>query len=234
MSRRALVLRGCGVLLALALGGFGAWLLVTAHQLRWVRIGALAELWGVLVGAFALFGARHRAQPASPDAATPEVESAESVEPVAEPAAAPTAASEDEVQYDKRMEDILRREIRSVLTRELNVLRAQVAALRSDVLEQMRPDDAPAVAATIQTTQRRLAVLAQHDIAPAGQPIGVELPGPDPGAASEPVPTPEPEPEPELELELELPRAHLVRPRRPPARFPVKPSSAESRGRLRA
>jgi hypothetical protein len=165
MSRPALVLRGFGVLVSLALAGAGAWLLVTAHELRWVRIGALAELWGVLIGAFAMFGARRRVEPVLIEV------SSDAEGDLAGNGAAEDAEPEDEVRYDKRMEDILRREIRSVLTRELTVLRAQVAALRSDVLERIQPDEAPAVAEAIRTTQRRLATLSQHDIAPAGEPV---------------------------------------------------------------
>ncbi|MGN6605626.1 MAG: hypothetical protein ACTHMS_01260 [Jatrophihabitans sp.] len=195
MSRRAKVLRGFGVLLALGFGAAGAWLVVTGKELRWVRLGALAELWAVLIGAFALFGARHHA-PAAVIPTAPSDSSASDDE-VERPSADPGTSTSDatgrpdaeEVAYDRRMEDILRRDLRAVLTRELTVLRAQVAALRSDVLERMTPDQAPAVASAIESFQRHLVELSHHDIGPADAPMSVTLPDRRPPQVEDPVPT---------------------------------------------
>src|SRR3954469_15989488 len=114
MSRRVRVLRGFGLLLALALGAGGAWLVVTADTVRWVRLGTLAGLWGLLIGTFAMFGGRTVATTAAPPVATP---------------GGPSAAPDDAVRerrFDSRLEDILRREVRSTITRELDALRSEL------------------------------------------------------------------------------------------------------------
>lgn len=111
MSRVATVLRAGGGAIALALGSAGAWLVVTGDTVREVRIGTLAGLWGLLIGAFLLFGTRASAGRSLPEPPPP---------PPPEPEHVTVR------KIDARLEDILRREIRASVAREVGLLRAQL------------------------------------------------------------------------------------------------------------
>jgi hypothetical protein len=101
MSRRGGILRGAALVLALGLGAAGAWLVITADTARLVRVGTLAGLWGLLIGAFALASGRR----------APE----------------PVVSPPPERTYDARLEDILRREIRATISEEMGGLRERLA-----------------------------------------------------------------------------------------------------------
>jgi hypothetical protein len=113
------VLRTLGMIAALALGGVAVFLAVAAHTQKQVQIGLLVGLWGVLLGAFTLFGPRRGP--------------AEVSRGVKLPGAGRSAAPrrEDELQ----LEVTLRRDMERVLRAELSQLRGEVAGLREDLVE---------------------------------------------------------------------------------------------------
>lgn len=127
------VWRVLGFAAAVALGAVGVWLIVTATSQKWTELGVLAGLWGLLIGAFAAFGPRHTApadvveeparQPEVPAARTAEVERLDDA-----------AQRRD---YEARLELMLRREIQAAMSREVAVLRAEVAQLRTDLVEKV-------------------------------------------------------------------------------------------------
>jgi hypothetical protein len=122
------VLRVVGFAAAVALGAVGVWLIVTATSQKWTELGVLAGLWGLLIGAFAAFGPR---QPATPVAEAAEV-----------PATAGTElerldAGSERREYEARLELMLRREIQGAMSREVAALRAEVAQLRTELVEKV-------------------------------------------------------------------------------------------------
>ena len=54
----AVVLRAIGFGVAVALGAVAVWLIVTGTDQKRIEIGVLAGLWGVLLGAYSMFGSR--------------------------------------------------------------------------------------------------------------------------------------------------------------------------------
>jgi hypothetical protein len=141
------VLRGVGLAVAIALSAVGLWLMITTTDTKVGRLGMLAVLWGLLIGAFAMFGSRRST--AERDA---EREStAEPAAPAAPPAVAPSPgalelrskASEVERAeeaarrraFEARLEEALRHEIQASVAREVAALREEIAALRSELLE---------------------------------------------------------------------------------------------------
>jgi hypothetical protein len=129
-SRGVLFLRASGFVLAVALGVVAIWLIVTSTEQKRIEIGVLAGLWGLLLGAFAMFGVRraHAAEPAQPGAELALRESAE-----IERAAELTARRE----HEERLERLLQQEVRHAITGELANLRAEIAALRNDLVENL-------------------------------------------------------------------------------------------------
>ena len=127
------VWRILGFAAAVALGAVGVWLIVTATSQKWTELGVLAGLWGLLIGAFAAFGPRHTA-PA--DAAAEPAEQPD----VAEARTAEIERFDDAAQrreYEARLELMLRREIQAAMSREVAALRAEVAQLRTDLVEKV-------------------------------------------------------------------------------------------------
>ena len=125
-------LRVVGSVAAVLLGAVGIWLIVTGTSQKWTELGVLAGLWGLLIGAFVAFGPRQPAerQPAVAD--------------VPQPAAAPRPAELDRVddvverrRFETRLETLLRAEIQSAVAREVSGLRAEVAALRTELIEKV-------------------------------------------------------------------------------------------------
>jgi hypothetical protein len=123
--RGAAVLRGLVVLLAVALGGVAAWLIVTGKTQKRIEIGVLIGLWGGLIAAYSMF-TRHR----GPVPATDPSAGAGGVLVRAEDA-------EARRHYEDRLEQMLRREIQAGLTAELQSLRSEVASLRSELVEKV-------------------------------------------------------------------------------------------------
>lgn len=132
---RGVVLRGVGLVIAVALAGAAAWLIVTSTSQKRLELGVLAGLWGALIGAFAMFGARRIVHPLDmADERIPgtglELRSANFELERAEEAAARRA-------HEVRLEQMLRREIQAAMTREVAALRAEIADLRSELLEKV-------------------------------------------------------------------------------------------------
>ncbi|MEP7179407.1 MAG: DUF6779 domain-containing protein, partial [Pseudonocardiales bacterium] len=120
-------LRGFGMMLAVGLGAVAVWLIVTAETEKWTRIGALVGFWALLLAAYALFGTRRPL----PALAQEELVS----RPGTELTRGEDAAARREYEY--RLMEMLRREITATMSAELVTLRADVAALRSELLEKV-------------------------------------------------------------------------------------------------
>lgn len=129
-------LRVVGSVAAVLLGAVGIWLIVTGTSQKWTELGVLAGLWGLLIGAFVAFGPRQPAdrEPAAP-AGAPDAP---------QPAAAARPAELDRVddaierrRFETRLETLLRAEIQSAVAREVSGLRAEVAALRTELIEKV-------------------------------------------------------------------------------------------------
>ncbi|MDT4902306.1 MAG: hypothetical protein QOH52_322 [Pseudonocardiales bacterium] len=133
---RGVVLRGVGFALAIALGAVAVWLIVTSTTQKRIEIGVLTGLWGLLLGAYSMFGARRGAHLAEADLETAGVVGAE----LAVRAANTIERAEDVAArraYEARLEHMLRREINATMTREVSVLRSEIAQLRQDLLEKV-------------------------------------------------------------------------------------------------
>ncbi len=138
---RGVVLRGIGFGLAVALGAVAVWLIVTSMTQKRLELGVLAGLWGLLLGAFSMFGSRRTAGDEDADAATStgavahigavleRRSKATQVEHAAEVAARRA--------HEARIEEILRQEIRNAVNREVGTLRAEIAQLRTELLEKV-------------------------------------------------------------------------------------------------
>ncbi|HEY7046030.1 MAG TPA: DUF6779 domain-containing protein, partial [Jatrophihabitantaceae bacterium] len=115
-------LRTTGMLAAIALGGVAVFMVVVGHTQKQVQLGLLVGLWGVLLGAFTLFGPRRGSTELSGE---PMLTSHER---------APARRREDELQLEVKV----RREMERVLHQELSELRGEVAGLRSDLVEKVK------------------------------------------------------------------------------------------------
>jgi hypothetical protein len=137
-SRRTALLRGGGFLLAAGLGVVGIWLIVTGTDSKHVRIGAICAFWGLLLGTYAMFGARLPARapepsPAAPQAPPPSREL--DLRQLGEIERSAVAAARREFQQELQL--MLRREVHDGFAREVASLRAEVNALRSDLVEKV-------------------------------------------------------------------------------------------------
>ena len=133
---RGVVLRTAGFAVAVALGAVAVWLIVIADSTKSMRLGVLAGIWGALLGAYAMFGARRHSldadEPARSVSDVPVLSAQEialrsstDVERVAEAAARRA--------FEDRLEQMLRREI----GREVSDLRDEIARLRQDLLDKV-------------------------------------------------------------------------------------------------
>src|SRR5215471_16292100 len=119
-SRPRGALRTFGMLLALVLGGIAVYLVVVGHTQKQVQVGLLVGLWGVLLGAFSLFGPR-RGEPDEADVLLAQSER----EPV------PRGGNDQQVAV------MVRREMERVLRDEISQLRTEVSGLRNDLVEKV-------------------------------------------------------------------------------------------------
>jgi len=124
-----MLLRGFGFALAIALGGLAIWLIATSDTVKAQRVGALAGMWGVLIGAYAIFGAR-RHEETSPDVAG-------ALELRQDAALARSQDVAWQREFQARLEALLRREVQEGVSRELAGLRHEVASLRNEILEKV-------------------------------------------------------------------------------------------------
>lgn len=133
---RAVVLRGIGFALAIVLGGAAVWLIVTSTTQKRIEIGVLTGLWGLLLGAYSMFGSRRAMHYSEELVDTPQPGGALEVR------ATPTALERAEAAAERRdfqagLEQLLHREIRSAVSLEVGELRSEIAALRSELLEKV-------------------------------------------------------------------------------------------------
>ena len=121
-------LRTLGMFGAIGLGGVAVYLVVVGHTQKQVQIGLLVGLWGVMLGAFTLFGPRRTAADdvgeQGDDGSTWVAGKGELV-------------SAERREHELQLEVILRREMERVLRDEMAELRGEVAGLRTDLLDKM-------------------------------------------------------------------------------------------------
>jgi hypothetical protein len=108
------------MLFALALGGVAVYLVVVGHTQKQVQVGLLVGLWGLLLGAFSLFGARRG------DADEGEVQHARG-----------ERALVRRSEHEQQLAVMVRREMERVLRDELSQLRSEVSGLRNDLVEKV-------------------------------------------------------------------------------------------------
>jgi len=151
---------------AIGLGGVAVYLVVVGHTQKQVQIGLLVGLWGVMLGAFTLFGPRHTA---ADDAGEQGDDGSTWLSSKGE------LVSAERREHELQLEVILRREMERVLRDEMAELRGEVAGLRTDLLDKMngqlrleRVETTRVISSDIDELQhevRRLAVA--HSGAPA-------------------------------------------------------------------
>src|SRR5579875_2033324 len=140
-ARRLTALRGVGVVVAVALGALAVWLIVTGNSQKRIELGVLAGLWGFLIGAYCTFGNRVPVAPDPPVAVMPAFDPSvfASGGGVLDLRAPSEVERQQEAEARREMqaqlEKVLRREVQEGLARELAGLRAEVAALRSELVE---------------------------------------------------------------------------------------------------
>jgi hypothetical protein len=133
---RAMVLRGVGFALAIVLGGVAVWLIVTSTTQKRIEIGVLTGLWGLLLGAYSMFGSRKSLQYVDelPDVSQP----GGAVE--LRPRGVALERAEDLAErraFQASLEQMLRREVQTAVRLEVGELRSEIAALRSELLEKV-------------------------------------------------------------------------------------------------
>jgi hypothetical protein len=123
------VLRAFGFVLALALGLFSIWLIVTSDSSKWIRVGVLAGFWGLLIGAFSIFG-RHLRQPAG------SVDTAE-LELRVRAALDRPDDTQARLDFEIRLIQALRQEMHQTVADEVAKIAADVAAVRTELIEKL-------------------------------------------------------------------------------------------------
>jgi hypothetical protein len=129
------------------LSALGLWLCITSdgqNSVKMIRLGMLAVLWGLLIGAFAMFGSRRphadearemHAPAQSGSAVELRSRSAELRSRSAELERAEEAARRRD--HEERLERMLRREIHSAVADEVATLRSEIGQLRSELLDKV-------------------------------------------------------------------------------------------------
>ena len=192
-ARKAVVLRIAGFICAVALGGVGVWLIVVGNTDKTIRLGVLAGLWGLLLGTFAMFGSRRGAHPPASDEdnalairrAELDAEQRTSLARV-EDAAAQRA-------YEARLEHMLRHEIQATMAREVANLRAEIASLRTDLLDKVggqikleRIETTRLIGSDLEALQREVRQLRDRAVVSALEPASMIDDAPRP--AERPIP----------------------------------------------
>jgi hypothetical protein len=124
---RQRALRVIGMVLAVALGIVAVWLIVTSNNVQRTKIGALAGFWALLFAAYPVLGMRH------PQVI--EVGSELDIRPSGRLERTEDAA--ERLEYERRLQLMVRHEIQTALGSEIASLRSEVAALRSEILEKV-------------------------------------------------------------------------------------------------
>jgi hypothetical protein len=117
---------------AVVLGAVAVWLIVTSTTQKRIELGILAGLWGLLLGTFSVLGSRRVVQPVAVEAspgAEVELRSATQLER--------NADAQARREYEAHLEQMLREEVRQTMGSELAEMRAEIAQLRSELLEKV-------------------------------------------------------------------------------------------------
>ena len=182
-ARRSAFFRGVGFLLAAGLGVVGVWLIVTGNDSKSIRIGAISAFWGLLLGTYAMFGARPPARaperPAAPPTPpTPPPSRELDLRQLGEIERAAVAAARREFQQELQL--MLRHEVSDGFAREVANLRAEVNALRSDLVEKVggqlrleRIETTRLIGSDLEAVQSELRKLRETAVEP--EPARVEL-----------------------------------------------------------
>jgi hypothetical protein len=212
------VLRAIAFGIAVVSGAVAIWLIVTSQDQKRLEIGILLGLWGLLLGAFAVFGSKSREQPPvpmylpSPPGQELDLRQLGEIERAAVANAVATARRE----FQSELEDMLRREMQAGLAHEVAEMRAEVTALRNDLVEKVggqlrleRIETTRLIGSDLEALQQELRELREigggrptdddgHDVQDAEIVVErIDLAPPAPAPAPEPPPQREPEPEPE-------------------------------------
>lgn len=137
---RGVALRGFGFAVAVALGAVAVWLIVTSTTQKRLELGVLAGLWGLLIGAFCLFGSRRGAVDDPHASAASDVWERAGSGLELRSRATQVERAEDVAArraHEARIEQLLREEIRAAVNREVGTLRAEIAQLRTELLEKV-------------------------------------------------------------------------------------------------
>ena len=140
--RNVAVLRSAGFVAAVVLGALAVWLIVTSESKKSLEIGILTGLWGLLLGTYAVFGSRVPVRdpqpplaPAPPPPPTPPPARELDVRTIGEIERAAVAAARRE--FHDELQLLLRREVHAGVAQEVSSLRAEVTALRNELLEKV-------------------------------------------------------------------------------------------------
>jgi hypothetical protein len=160
--RRRSVLRVLGAVLAAAMGIVAIWLIVTADTTKRTQIGALLGFWALLIAVYPVLGARH-----------PRAETGQELDLRSSGRLERAEDAAERVEYERRLQLMVRHEIQSALGSELADLRSEVSALRSEILEKVggqirleRIETTRMVGSNIEALKRevrQLKVANQHD-----------------------------------------------------------------------
>ncbi|MGI8677494.1 MAG: DUF6779 domain-containing protein [Jatrophihabitans sp.] len=129
---RGVVLRGIGFAAAIVLGAVAVWLIVTSTTQKRIEIGVLTGLWGLLLGAYSMFGTRRHLNDSEPQPRPSGEVALRDSDELERPE--DTDARRD---WETRLEQLLRREINATMNREVAALRGEIAQLRQDLLEKV-------------------------------------------------------------------------------------------------
>jgi hypothetical protein len=151
------------------MGIVAIWLIVTADTAKGTQIGALLGFWSLLIAAYPVFGARH------PGTETGQ-ERGEAGHELDLRSSGRLERAEDaaeRLEYERRLQLMVRHEIQSALGSELADLRSEVSALRNEILEKVggqirleRIETTRMVGSNIEALKRevrQLKVANQHD-----------------------------------------------------------------------
>ncbi len=134
--RGVAALRAIGFGVAVAFGAVAIWLIVTStNDAKRVEIGVLLGLWGLLLGAFSMFGSKSSREPVLVQSPGQELDLRQFGE--IERVAVANAVAAARADFQAQLEQMLQREVQAVLAQEVAGLRAEVAALRNELVEKV-------------------------------------------------------------------------------------------------
>jgi hypothetical protein len=185
LTRRALALRLLGLVVAVGLSAVGVWLVVTSTSQKGIRLGALAGLWGLLIGAFVAFGARRQPETVLV-MADPDAEPGTALVPATSGAVVRLADADAQRDHEARLEQLLR-EIQASFAREVTDLRSELSALRTELLDKVggqiahdHNETTRIIGSDLEAIQREIRELREDADRPRALPNGSPRPSPSP------------------------------------------------------